>query len=153
MTYKYVGMPDYQLSKIYQLVCLTTGEKYVGSTTEPTLARRLAGHCRTYKCWLNGKDHYTSSFSIIERGNYQIELLETYPCNSKDELNSREGHYIRTLDCINRRVEGRTRQEIYKASYEKHKEEYNERHRIYNETHKEEIAEKRKARRLKTAPI
>jgi hypothetical protein len=128
-------MPNYQLSKIYQLVCLSTGEKYIGSTTEPTLARRLSGHCRTYKCWKNGKDHYTTSFAIIERGNYQIELLETFPCNSKDELTAREGHYIRTMECINRKVEGRTKQEIDKANHERHKEENNARHRVYKGIH------------------
>jgi len=104
-------MPDYQLGKIYQIICLTTGQKYIGSTTEPTLARRLTGHVRNYKCWKKGKGSNTSSYSILEGGNYQIELLETCPCNSKDELNAREGHYIRTIDCVNRCVAGRTPKE------------------------------------------
>ena len=104
-------MSNYQLGKIYQIVCLTTGQKYVGSTTQKTLAVRLAGHNKSFKCWKNGKYHFTSSFTILEQGNYQIELLETFPCNSKDELNAREGHYIRTIECVNKCVAGRTRKE------------------------------------------
>ena len=35
-------MPDYSKGKIYKIVCNVTGLVYVGSTCEPTLARRLA---------------------------------------------------------------------------------------------------------------
>jgi adenylate kinase family enzyme len=133
-------MPNYQLSKIYQLVCLTTGEKYIGSTTEPTLARRLAGHYKNYKKWKNDTYSFVSSFIIIERGNYQIELLETFPCNSKDELNAREGHYIRTVECVNRRIEGRTLKE-WSDDNKEHLAEYRQ---TYREANKERIAESKK---------
>ena len=134
-------MPNYQLSKVYQIVCLTTGEKYIGSTTQKTLALRLAGHVRGFKSWKNGNQDFVSSYPIIERGNYQIELLEAYPCNSKDELNAREGHHIRTIDCVNKYVAGRTHQEYY----EDHKTEIIERHKAYNEAHRTERAEHQKA--------
>ena len=134
-------MPNYQLSKVYQIVCLTTGEKYVGSTTQKTLAERLAGHVRDYKRWKNGKQDFVSSYPILERGNYQIELLETFPCNSKDQLNAREGHYIRTIDCVNKRIAGRTQKEWT----EDHKTEIAERHKAYREAHKTEIAERDRA--------
>lgn len=133
-------MSNYQLSKVYQIVCLTTGQKYVGSTTQKTLAERLAGHVKSFKCWKNGKTNFTSSFTILEQGNYQIELLEAYPCNSKDELNAREGHYIRTIDCVNKCIMGRTRKEYYEDNKsviaEKKKEVY--------EDNKHEISEKKK---------
>jgi hypothetical protein len=118
-------MPDYQLSKVYQIVCLTTGQKYIGSTTQATLAVRLAGHVKSFKCWKNGKYHFVSSFAVLEQDNYQIELLEAYPCNSKDELNAREGQYIRMVDCVNKCVMGRTKKE-------------------WRETNKTDIAEKKK---------
>jgi hypothetical protein len=168
-------MPDYQLGKIYQIVCLTTGEKYIGSTTQQSLALRLAGHCRTFKSWKKGNGNLITSYSIIERGNYQIELLELYPCNSKDELNARECYYIRTIDCINKLITGQTRKEHYdtnkaellekkKVNYELNKtdlldkqKEYYENHKTkrieyakaYREANKDKIAEKDKARRTK----
>ena len=51
-------MPDYQLGKIYKIECNVTGKVYIGSTCEPILARRLAGHIKSYKRYLNGKFHY-----------------------------------------------------------------------------------------------
>ena len=109
-------MPDYQVSKIYQLVCLTTGQKYIGSTTQSTLALRLAGHRKAYNQWKKDNGNFVSSFAILEHNNYQIELLETFPCNSRDELNSREGHYIRTIDCVNKQLAGRTDKEWYETN-------------------------------------
>jgi hypothetical protein len=38
----------------------------------------------------------------------RIELIEEFPCENKMELNKREGHYIRTLDCVNKVIPGRT---------------------------------------------
>lgn len=38
-----------------------------------------------------------------------IELIEMFPCNSKEELNRREGEVIRaTFNCVNKYVAGRT---------------------------------------------
>jgi len=141
-------MPDYQLSKVYQIVCLTTGQKYIGSTTQKTLAERLAGHTRSFKRWKNGKGYHVTSFTIIEQGNYRIELLEAFPCNSKDELNAREGHYIRTVDCVNKRIEGRTEKEWREDNKNKLAEKaktYNKEYKKqYYEDHKTEILEKTK---------
>jgi hypothetical protein len=142
-------MPNYQLSKVYQIVCLTTGQKYVGSTTQKTLAERLAGHNSHFKCWKKGTYHFVSSFTILEHGNYQIELLEAYPCGSKDELNAREGHYIQTIKCVNKCVMGRTVKEwredhkIEKAEYDK---EYREDHKIELAEQKKEYSEKNKVK-------
>jgi hypothetical protein len=44
-------MPNYQLGKIYKIVDNTNNNIYVGSTCEPTLARRLSGHTRNFKNW------------------------------------------------------------------------------------------------------
>ena len=48
-------MPNYQLGKIYKIVDNTNNNIYVGSTCEPTLARRLSSHVRDYHVWKNGK--------------------------------------------------------------------------------------------------
>jgi len=95
-------MPNYQDGKIYKIVCNITDECYTGSTTQPTLARRLTGHMTEYKRWKAGKDSKkTTSFDILDRGDYHFFSIENYPCNSKNELHSREGE---KLDNINQNV-------------------------------------------------
>ena len=111
-------MPNYQDGKIYKIVCNITDECYIGSTTEPTLARRLAGHVSTFKSWKNtGKGGNVTSYDIIDRGDYKIYLIENFPCNSRDELTAREGKIIRDYkiicDCVNRCIAGRTDKEYY----------------------------------------
>jgi hypothetical protein len=44
----------------------------------------------------------------------RIELIEEFPCENKMELNAREGYYIRTLDCVNKVIPGRTQKESNK---------------------------------------
>ena len=72
-------MVNYQLGKIYKIVCQITGEVYVGSTCEKTLARRLVSHCSACKAYLilNRGSNF-SSFQIIQRGDFYIELLENF---------------------------------------------------------------------------
>ena len=94
-------MPDYGKGKIYKIVCNTSGKVYVGSTTKDRLCQRLAKHVDHYKQWKAGKGNKTSSFDIIENGNYEIILLEDHPCSSKDQLHARERHFIESLECVN----------------------------------------------------
>ena len=37
-----------------------------------------------------------------------IELIENFPCNNKEELNAREGFWIRPISTLNSQVAGRT---------------------------------------------
>jgi hypothetical protein len=103
----------YQRGKIYKIICNETGLVYIGSTTEPTLARRLAGHKGSYKSYLNGKGNNVLSFKVLENDNYYIELICNAPCNSRDELNAIEGKYIRENECVNKKIEGRTKKQYY----------------------------------------
>ena len=147
-------MPDYQRGKIYKI---TSGElTYIGSTCEPTLARRLATHVGHYKQWKNGTFNKITSFQVFETGNYEISLLELYPCNSKDELTARERFYIETDECVNKRIEGRTQKEWYetnktellekkKAYYEVNKTEISDKGKAYREEYKTEISERGKS--------
>jgi hypothetical protein len=132
-------MPDYNNAKIYKIECSITGEIYIGSTCEPTLARRLAKHVSCYKSWKRGKGNNVTSFDIIDRGEYKIMLIENFICNSKDELAAREGHYIkeyRLVDkVVNRKIEGRTKKEYNQDNKEKQGIQY----KLYYINHKEEI--------------
>ena len=149
-------MVNYQLGKIYKIICNTTGKMYIGSTCESTLARRLANHLKGFNCWKEGRSKkYMSSFNVIENYNYEIILIETYPCNSKDELHSRERFYIESNACENMRIPKKTKAEYYddnKYSLLEHQREYYKLHKdviidkvkTYYKKNKERILEKNK---------
>ena len=92
---------DYQQGKIYKIVCNLTGLVYIGSTIEKRLSRRLVEHRHQYNQYLKGEHNYISSFEIIDGGNYEILLIENYPCESSDELRRRERHFIESQECVN----------------------------------------------------
>eukprot|EP01041_Mallomonas_annulata_P014107 gene14107-30022_t len=82
-------MPDYSLGKIYKIVCNVTGEIYVGSTTEKTLARRLTSHVTAFKRFNDGKKtSHTASFYIIERSPEEIkeEMRKWYLEHRESEI-------------------------------------------------------------------
>ena len=130
-------MVNYQKGKIYKIISQHTDKCYVGSTTKDRLSNRLAGHRSDLK---NGKN--MSSKYILELGDYEIVLLELYPCNSKDELHMRERHYIETLDCVNKCIPIRSKQEWYIANKDKISE-YQTEYRLNN---KDSLKQKRKER-------
>jgi hypothetical protein len=39
---------DYQKGKLYYIECNITGDRYVGSTCQPTIPRRLTGHVHSH---------------------------------------------------------------------------------------------------------
>ena len=126
-------MVNYQLGKIYKIVDNTNGNIYIGSTCEPTLSRRLAQHKATYNQYVKGNSTFVTSFEILKNGSYEIVLIESYPCNSKDELHSREKFYIENNTCVNKYIPTRTKNEYYEAN----KEQIREYQKQYNETNKE----------------
>jgi len=100
-------MDKYQRGKVYAIVCNKTGRRYVGSTCEPKLARRLVEHVACFNYWIKNsndtnKTRYKSSFDIIKDGDYFIILLESYPCNSRDELRMCEQKHIDLCECVNK---------------------------------------------------
>lgn len=109
----------YQNGKIYTIRSYNFDKYYIGSTCI-RLSQRLSEHVNKYKQWKNGKYHYTTSCNIIEKENYYIELLESFPCNSKDELRKREGELIRLhkKDLVNIKVEDRKMKEWYNDNRE-----------------------------------
>jgi hypothetical protein len=135
-------MPNYKDGKVYRLDCLTTNKVYIGSTCCKNLSLRLSDHVSKFKRWKNGcRKNSTTSFQIIEHGNYKISLIELFPCDSKDELTARESHYIRTIDCINKVIPDRTKEEYRPQYYEKNKEIIKERSQNYREEHEEKLKE------------
>ena len=140
-------MPNYQNGKIYAIRSHQTTNIYIGSTTRP-LSQRLGKHRISY----NDNTGITSKH-ILQYPDYYIELLETYPCNSKDELEKKEGEYIRQFKdiCVNVKYPNRTPAEYrqdhkdqIKEYYQQHKEYKKEYSKEYHQQHKEEIKEQKK---------
>ena len=135
----------YQRGKIYKIISNHTDKIYIGSTTEPTLARRLTGHTQNYKCYPAGKQCYISSFELLQYPDYKIVLIESYPCNSKDELLSREQHHIDLAgdNCVNRQkaFTGLTEQEYFKQRYVQNRAIVINRTKHYYAQNKEKIIE------------
>ena len=109
---------DYQKTKIYKIESHLGDKIYVGSTAKEYLSQRFQQHKNDYKRWKNGKGNNITSFVLFDEygiENCSIVLIEACLCNSKDEKNAKEGHYIKTLNCVNKVVVGRTREETQKA--------------------------------------
>lgn len=139
-------MPDYQRGKIYKI---TSGDlTYIGSTCEPTLARRLADHVSSYKRWKAGtlKTNY-SVFPLIETGQYEITLIELCPCGSKDELTARERFHIETNVCVNKNLAGRGIAESNKAYRAKNPEKIKAIDKAYKQLHAEREKKRKKEQR------
>ena len=84
----------------------------------------MTKHRDKYKSFLKGHYGFTTSFSLFNEfgcENCKIELLELFPCNTKAELEAREGHHIRNTECVNRIQCGRTSKQYYLDTIDYHK--------------------------------
>lgn len=133
-------MNRYENGKIYKITDIGYNKCYIGSTCE-CLCQRMARHREQYKYYLKtGKKHTNVVFMFDEFGidNCKIELIENYPAESKAMLQKQEGHYIKNTDCLNKKVEGRTRKEYQEDNGEIISEKWKE----WYENNKEYCAEK-----------
>ena len=106
-------MPDYKKGQIYRLWSPHTDKFYIGSTCSP-LSKRMYNHRTVYNQSLNGS-YCTTASQLFNLGfdDVKIELIELYPCNSKSELDKREGELIRQHknNLVNHCIPGRTHKE------------------------------------------
>ena len=138
-------MVNYQKGKIYKIVCNKSNLVYYGSTTKEYLTQRLVQHRTHYKMFLDGKCRFMTSYRILENNDFDIILVELYPCNSKDELQKRERYYIENNICVNKNIPTRTKTE-YKEDYNfKNKEKIALSKKIYNQINKERINAKNRS--------
>jgi len=159
----------YNNGKIYIIHNTKNDLKYIGSTTKKYLSDRMSSH-RTEGKKVKTQKLYSAMYDLgVE--NFYIELLENYPCESKEQLERREGELQRQHNTINNgynhKVAGRTAKdyraennckikeymETYreekkddikqysKAYYATHKEERNKKYKDWYEEHKAERQE------------
>jgi len=109
-------MVNYTNGKIYQIIDNANTKRYIGSTTLNLLSQRFQQHKMAYKLWKQTNKGYYTTFIIFEEfgvENCQIELVEQCSCENKDQLNKKEGEYIRAFECVNKVVPQRTPKEHY----------------------------------------
>ena len=140
---------DYKSARIYQIRKTIDDDVYVGSTCQP-LSKRMAYHRGSMN--ETAKQHRPLYVKMKEYGVdcFYIELIEECPCENKEQLRKREGHFIRRLGTLNMIQAGRTKkewttdnnghvQENAHKYYEQNKEKHTQQSKEYYETHKEQI--------------
>ena len=90
-------MNRYQNGKVYKIIA-PDDTFYIGSTIQ-SLNERFGAHKYVFKSSKNGKNiRGTTVFKLFEKYGVEecrIELIEAYPCNSKRDLERREGEIIK----------------------------------------------------------
>ena len=133
---------DYSKNKIYKIYSHLGDKIYIGSTVCDLVSQRMVKHRDSYKYWKKHNGNYTTSFILFEEygvENCIIELIEAKPCIDINEQAKLEGSYIRTLECVNKNIPGRTRKEYYQDNKERFKEYYQDN----KEERKETVAQYR----------
>ena len=130
---------DYGNGKIYCIRNDINDDVYVGSTTQ-LLCKRMAKH----RASINAKKSENILFYQLMRElgteAFRIELIEEFPCENREQLQAREGFYIKKLGTLNKRVESRTKKEYYEDC----KETILQKQKEHKEAHKEQIQEYKK---------
>jgi len=102
---------------------------YYGSTCD--LKARMCRHKDTI-------NNCCSSRQIIDRGNYEVAILETYENIDEYDLHERERWYIKNKPCINKNIPHRTMKEYRQDNKKKIAEQKKE----WNQNNNEKMKEK-----------
>jgi group I intron endonuclease len=91
---------NYKNGRIYIIRNTKNDKVYVGSTTQ-SLSKRFCTHKGSIN--YSQKINYPLYKAMREIGveHFYIEIIEMFPCDSKEELHSREGHWIRQFQSCN----------------------------------------------------
>ena len=86
----------YQRGRIYKLVDGNTNETLLVGSTTVRLAQKLSELKSNYNKNKSG-NKYKAIYDRIGTDNIDIELIQSYPCNSADELRQKEKEIRRSL--------------------------------------------------------
>ena len=132
----------YSEGKIYKLYVTGVEEFcYIGSTIT-SLEKRMSVHMCQAKSETQTKCY---SLKLFEDDNeVVIELLENYPCDTKEELHARERYWIEQFpECLNKNLPGRD----WKERWKKNREHNLQKHKEWVANNTEHIAEYNEGRR------
>lgn len=132
-------MVNYNLGKIYLIRSHQTDKVYVGSTCQK-LCQRFSKHKYIHRHKISN----TSSFEVLKFDDAYIELYQFFPCENKEQLHKKEGEIIRMINCVNKRIAGRTKKIYYQENRERLIK-YYEKYYINN---REEINKKRNKKKI-----
>jgi len=146
-------MSDYSKGKIYKLLNTENDEIYVGSTIQP-LSQRLYAH--KHNMLANYLPHQKTTtydkMRLVDADNYFIELIENYPCSTREELRAREGEWIRKIATLNKLIAGRDSKgyyddnaELLRQKSKDYREQHKEQTKQYNKQYREANTDKIKA--------
>lgn len=143
---------------LYHIYCIWVKTKqgvlrYYGHTENMTV--RKGKHVSAHKKWVAaGKPkrvsevNATRSVFVLDHEDWRMDVVDKIECETKDEARALEGKWILENDCVNMKVEGRTKQEwlednpdYNKQYYEDHKEQISEYQKQYRQDNKEEQSE------------
>ena len=120
---------------------------------------RMCGHRKDYRRFKEGNDRYMTVYKIFDKYDEtkcRIELMEEYPCNTRQELERREGELIRNTECLNKNIAGRTAKERYEDDRDKYLEKFRQHHKNnterrseYNKEYREKNKDKVKEQKRK----
>jgi len=133
----------YLNSKIYKLIDNTNGDIYIGSTCI-SLKKRLKKHKDNYYEYKKKDGRGSASYDIIKNNDYKIELLEYFPCKTKQELLNKEREYIENNKCINKNKPITTHQEKLNQKKEWqtiNKNKLQEKRKVYRDKNRNKISE------------
>ena len=115
-------MSKYINGKIYKVISDNTEKIYIGSTIQP-LWKRKSEHKINCRRWLENNYKYITVNDIIKLGDYDIVLIEDYPCERREQLHSRERFWIEKFKeiAVNKCIPCRTSKEYYYDNIDKEK--------------------------------
>lgn len=129
---------DFSKGKIYKITNDYNNDVYVGSTCD-LLTKRFSYHRSDYRKERCQNIPIYKLMNEIGFERFRIELIEDYPCQDKYQLRQREGQHIREIGTLNKKIEGRTKQEYDKEYREDNKEKKKENDKKYYNKNKDKI--------------
>jgi hypothetical protein len=134
-------MPKYENAVIYKLCCKDASitDEYIGSTCNKYKRKQQhKSSCNSEN--MKGYNRLVYQFIRATGGfdNFDLIVIEEYPCESKVQLEMKEREYIERLrPTLNKNIPTRTKQEYN----EENREDISEYNKQYREENKEEISE------------
>jgi len=138
-------MIDYSKGVIYTVKSPSNPHinPFYGSTTKP-LYQRKCEHKHAYDNYtIHQIGWYVPSFELFQFPDTLIELVEQYPCQSNEQLLTREKEYVLKYECVNNQYRDKSNKSMNQY-FESHKNTINKTPKQYRDSHKSEIQQKSK---------
>ena len=133
---------DYKNGQIYAIRNHIDNDIYVGSTCQ-ALSKRMAKHRGDVNSTAKGHRILYTKMKSLGTEQFYIELLESCPCENKEQLRKLEGKYIRDIGTLNKMIAGRSDKEYKHEDRIENPGKYYLRNKLFREANKEKIKEQK----------